>query len=348
MQTHSHSGCRCCFIVPPKLLKKLAEKVSGPKRDALLDTMLLSERIRGQRSVQNLLSFAASVSPGEKQRTIYNGNQKRRLPGKLILNEFGDDQSKVNAISDSTARDAYVNSGATYDFYQEMFKRNSIDGRGMRLNSSIHYGVKFNNAFWNGNQMVYGDGDGELFTGFANATDVVAHELTHGVTQFTVPGGGLNYEDESGALNESMSDCFGILVKQWKLHLDVNQSDWLIGAGILNKEYGKALRSMSQPGTAWQDDDQPSTYDKYVQGGDVHTNSGIPNHAFYLAAMKIGGYAWEKTGRIWYKALSLLHPDSSFSDTANATIMSAGLLFGVNSKEQGCVRDAWKETKVLS
>jgi Zn-dependent metalloprotease len=136
-------------------------------------------------------------------------------------------------------------------------------------------------------------------------------------------------------------------VKQWTNHLDVSTSDWLIGAGILNPTYGKALRSMAEPGTAWQGDDQPSTYDHYVPGGDVHTNSGIPNHAFFLAAMKIGGYSWEKTGRIWYQSLSMLQTNLSFHEAVHATVAAAGLLFGSGSIEQNCVQEAWKEVKVL-
>jgi Zn-dependent metalloprotease len=308
---------------------------------------MISEHFRGQRTAQSITTFTSVISPGVERRTIYDAQSKQRLPGKLITSEIGDDPSKVNVITDFVAKSAYINSGATYNFYKELFKRNSIDGRGLRLDSSVHYGKNFNNAFWNGKQMVYGDGDGKLFTGFAQAVDVVAHELTHGIIQYSVPGGGLSYEDESGALNESYSDCLGILVKQWTLNLDTKDSDWLIGAGILNSQYGKALRSMAEPGTAWQGDDQPSTYDHYVPGGDVHTNSGIPNHAFYLAAMKIGGKAWEKTGRILYRSLSMLQTDSSMREAANATIAAAGLLFGINSIEQKNVQDAWKEVKVL-
>src|SRR6202000_2799539 len=102
--------------------------------------------------------------------------------------------------------------------------RNSIDDRGLRIDSFVHYGNKFNNAFWDGGEMVYGDGDGKLFREFPGASDVVAHELTHGVTQYTTPGG-LDYSDQSGALNESISDVFGSIVKQWSLNQSVTQAD---------------------------------------------------------------------------------------------------------------------------
>jgi Zn-dependent metalloprotease len=196
---------------------------------------------------------------------------------------------------------------------------------------------------------VYGDGDGKFFTGFTGALDVIAHELTHGVTQYTVPGGGLVYDGQSGALNESWSDVFGSIVKQWHLKQTVQQADWLIGAGIMTPAVGKALRSMAKPGDAsvtWSGDDQPGTMAGYVENGDVHTNSGIPNHAFYLAAMKLGANSWDKAGPVWYQALSLLHPDATFADAAAATVKAAELLYGVGSSEADAVQSAWREVSV--
>jgi Zn-dependent metalloprotease len=220
----------------------------------------------------------------------------------------------------------------------------------MGIDSSVHYSKRFNNAFWNGRQMVYGDGDGKLFTGFTRALDVIAHELTHGVTQYTVPGGGLVYDGQSGALNESVSDVFGSIVKQWHLKQTVKKADWLIGAGIMTPAVGKALRSMADPGNTsltWSGDDQPGTMKGYVEGGDVHTNSGIPNHAFHLAAMKLGGHSWDKAGPIWYQALSLLHPDATFAEAAQATVKAAELRHGVGSSEAAAVQGAWREVGVV-
>ena len=222
--------------------------------------------------------------------------------------------------------------------------------RSQGIDSSVHYSKRFNNAFWNGRQMVYGDGDGKLFTGFTHALDVIAHELTHGVTQYTVPGGGLVYDGQSGALNESMSDVFGSVVKQWHLKQTVKKADWLIGAGIMTPAVGKALRSMADPGNTsltWSGDDQPGTMKGYVDGGDVHTNSGIPNHAFYLAAMKLGGHSWDKAAPIWYQALPLLHPDATFADAAQATMKAAELRYGTGSAEAAAVQGAWHAVGVV-
>ena len=136
-------------------------------------------------------------------RTIYNAGNAENLPGKVARLEGG------KSVGGKPVSEAYDYSGDTYKFYNDVFDRNSIDARGMRLDSSVHYGEEYNNAFWNGTQMVYGDGDGEIFDRFTKCLDVIGHELTHGVTQYEAA---LEYEGQAGALNESFSDVFGTLV----------------------------------------------------------------------------------------------------------------------------------------
>jgi Zn-dependent metalloprotease len=224
----------------------------------------------------------------------------------------------------------------------------------LRLDSSVHYGVQYDNAFWDGQQMIYGDGDGELFNRFTISLDVIGHELTHGVTQYTA---GLQYSGQSGALNESMSDVFGTMVKQWALGQSVNKADWLIGDGLLMPAvHGVALRSMKDPGSAYDDprlgkDPQPKNMASYVNtaedNGGVHINSGIPNYAFYLAASAIGGNSWDKTGKIWYNTLTKrLTPTADFQAAADGTVSSAGELFGVNSPEQTAVIKSWQKVGI--
>ena len=229
------------------------------------------------------------------------------------------------------------------------YLRNSIDDKGMRLDSSVHYDQDYDNAFWDGQQMVYGDGDGTIFDRFTKCLDVVGHELTHGVTAATA---NLNYQGQSGALNESISDVFGSMVKQMSNNQTADQADWLIGEGVfLPSVNGVALRSMKAPGTAYDDpqlgkDPQPGNMSGYVnttsdQGG-VHTNSGIPNHAFYLIAVELGGFSWERAGRIWYEALTKrLTSSSDFQAAADATFGAAGDLYGVGSDEQKAVSGGW-------
>jgi Zn-dependent metalloprotease len=335
MATHPHN-CTC-FIISSKMLRKLADAApTEAERHYLLDQAEISAHLRGQRSVAP--TTFGIVAVGEKRRTVYDARNKSTLPGKLARDEGG------KPVDDLAVNQAYDGAGATYDFYREVMKRNSIDGKGLRIDSTVHYQNKFNNAFWNGQQMVYGDGDGKLFLGFTGAIDVIAHELTHGVTQNAVPGG-LDYVGQSGALNESLSDVFGSMVKQWALKQSSEQADWLIGAGIMASGVGKALRSMADPGNkelTWSGDDQPKTMAGYVEDGDVHTNSGIPNHAFYAAAIALKGNSWDKAGPIWYKALSLLTPRATFADMAKATTQAATLLYGADSAEEHAVQAAWK------
>jgi Zn-dependent metalloprotease len=205
--------------------------------------------------------------------------------------------------------------------------------------------------------MVYGDGDGQMFKNgaFTQSLDVIAHELTHGVTQFTA---GLRYRMQSGALNEHFSDVFGSLVKQRFLGQTADQADWLIGEGILGPQLpGTALRSLKAPGTAFQFDNQPAHMDRYAElpddgdprhdSGGVHINSGIPNHAFYLVAMAMGGNAWEKAGTIWYTTLTTrLDENSDFQAAADVTVDVSGKLFGAGGAEQQAVLAAWQQVGI--
>jgi Zn-dependent metalloprotease len=205
--------------------------------------------------------------------------------------------------------------------------------------------------------MVFGDGDGVIFTDFTGSLDVIGHELTHGVTEYTA---GLEYHNQSGALNESMSDVMGSLVKQWTLKQTAEQADWLIGPEVFTPGIeADALRSLKAPGHAYDNktfgkDPQPAHMDDYVDlpdtdegdNGGVHINSGIPNHAFYLAAIAIGGNAWEVAGRIWYQSLRASTPTTDFAGFAETTISKAGELYGVGGSQQTAVREAWRRVGV--
>jgi Zn-dependent metalloprotease len=343
----NHHICPICCIMPPHMTDHIIKHGDEEMRKWAMDTLRTSEQFRGRREIVGNLSLAAPT--GEKRRTVYDARQGETLPGRLIRNEGG----RVN--KDVAVNEAYDGAGATYDLYHDVFERNSVDDRGLRMDSTVHYGVRYDNAFWNGNQMVYGDGDGRLFNRFTIAVDVIGHELTHGVVQYEA---GLEYRGESGALNESFADVFGSLVKQRSLNQTADKADWLIGAGLLAPGVnGVALRSLKAPGTAYNDpmlgkDPQPAHYRNRFKGsqdsGGVHINSGIPNHAFYLAAMEVGGFAWDKVGKIWYIALrDVLRSRANFSRAANATISVAGELYGQSSNEQNAVRKAWQTVGVI-
>ena len=331
-------------IVPPKLLEQLLDHKDAEVRAAAFRTLLGTAKLRGQREL--LAQTFAPPAAGGEHRSIFDAHHLSQPSGKLVRSEGGKE------VADAAVNEAYDGLGATWTFYHDVFKRDSIDGKGLRLDGVVHFGHGYNNAFWNGARMVFGDGDGKAFIGFTKALDVVGHELTHGVTEFTC---NLEYHDQPGALNESMSDVFGTLVKQHALKQTVDKADWLIGAGILGPAIkGKALRSMKEPGTAYDGDDQPSHMKHYqnlpnTDAGDyggVHTNSGIPNKAFYLAATALGGHAWEAAGRIWYETLLALEPTSDFRACATTAYHVAAQLYGAKSREQDAVKHAWAEVGV--
>ncbi len=345
---HKHSPIHC--FVPPHVLKNIATQGTERQKNLAIATLKTSEQMRGQR--QALADFSAAafrVAAGGKERIVYDAKNGSNLPGTAVRKE-GDP-----ANADVAVNEAYDGSGVTYDLYNDVFQRNSIDGNGMRLDSTVHYQKGYDNAFWDGEQMVYGDGDEDLpvderlFNRFTIALDVIGHELTHGVTQFEAK---LTYSQQPGALNESMSDVFGSLVKQYKLGQTAAEADWIIGEGLLTSNVnGVGIRSMKSPGTAYDDpvlgkDPQPAHMKDYVNtisdNGGVHINSGIPNHAFYLIAMELGGNAWSKAGQIWYVTLKdKLTASSKFQDCANLTYQVAGELYGAGSLEQQAVQKGW-------
>ena len=240
------TSCRCLnCIVPPHMLKRLLESGDAEAMRAALSTLLATERLRGARAVRQL-GFAAASSPSDGRRTIYDCRTATDLALAAIVRT-----ELQAATTDNAVNNAFDGLGATRDFYRTVFERDSIDDKGMRLDGYVHRGTKYNNAFWDGQEMVFGDGDGVIFTNFTGSLDVIGHELTHGVTQFVA---GLEYHDQPGALNESISDVFGSLVKQWHNGQTADQADWLIGPDIFTPDVaGDALRSMKAPGTAYND-----------------------------------------------------------------------------------------------
>jgi len=346
---HNHRHPINC-ILPPHVLHEIAKNGSEEQKNKAIDTLKTSEQMRGHRRA--LTDFSGAVmrftAVAGKERIVYDAKHASSLPGTIVRKE-GDPAS-----SDVAVNEAYDGAGATYDLYKNIYNRDSIDNKGMRIDSTVHYQNGYDNAFWDGQQMVYGDGDGNLFNRFTIAIDVIGHELTHGVTQFEA---GLNYSQQSGALNESMSDVFGSLVKQYSMKQTAADADWLIGQGLLTPGVkGIALRSMKAPGTAYDDpvlgkDPQPATMTDYVNttsdNGGVHINSGITNHAFYVVATEIGGYAWEKAGQIWYVTLrDKLTATSNFQECADLTYQTAAELFGSGSLEQQAVKAGWAEVGI--
>ncbi|HEX5857172.1 MAG TPA: M4 family metallopeptidase [Microbacterium sp.] len=336
-------------IVPPYLLAHIAEAAEPrfPKAAQAARATLAVQQPRGGERTRLRLSVDGGTLVAENapapDRTISDAQQREELPGVVVRTE--DDPP----VDDVAVNEAFDGLGATYDFFWDAYGRDSIDAGGSPLDATVHYGRDYDNAFWDGERMVFGDGDGEVFRGFTGSLSVIAHELAHGVIERE---GGLVYQGQSGALNESVSDVFGALTEQHLKGQSVEEATWLIGEGIFTDAVeGRALRSMRAPGTAYDDDvlgrdPQPAHMDGYVRttddNGGVHINSGIPNRAFYLTAAALGGNAWERAGLIWYRTLTGgLPPNATFPVFADATLAAAAAEYGEDSEETRAVRAGW-------
>jgi Zn-dependent metalloprotease len=349
-----------CTIIPPHILNEVIKNGRpGQSNEALLtlNSDFSIRTLRALRSVQALPKVVEDVQ--QVTTSIYDTHNTMQLPGDLLAQ--APTVEPTPTTGDPAADAAFDNLRATYVFFLSQYQWRSIDDHGMPLVATVHYGDGYDNAYWNGKQMVFGDGGGDIFQNFSGSLDVVGHELTHGVTEFTA---GLVYQDQSGALNESISDVFGSLIKQQHLRQTAEQADWLIGADVLTPQVQAmdtapskpaALRWMKAPGQAYNNplmgkDPQPGHMDNYdytkFDNGGVHINSGIPNRAFYLAATKLGGYAWEQAGLIWFTALPQAGRLSTFAQFAALTTRVAATLNPGSPEIQQAVADAWREVGV--
>lgn len=329
-------------IVPPFLLERIATRSlqSAPARHTLRQDLLLRSEREEARPAARIMPGVCEPNPN---RTISDAQNTTSLPGVQVRAE-GDVE-----VSDQSVNEAYEALGATWTLLFNEFGRDSLDGAGRPLEATVHYGRNYDNAFWNGERMVFGDGDGEIFGSFTSCIDIVGHELGHGVIESTA---GLAYRNQSGALNESIADVIGVLTKQFVLGHTSAEADWLIGAGLfLPGVDGVALRSMSAPGTAYDDpvlgrDPQPAHMSDFVHttddNGGVHINSGIPNKAFHDLALALGGFAFKAPGQIWIDALYNSSSAADFATFAATTISSAARLFGEASHEFIATSQAWE------
>lgn len=341
-----HHKCQCQFV-PPDVLEHLARSGSQTARQQARLSIQQSRISRGARSSQTvqMAVFAGAVATGTGARQVYDCQSQwtQRVPP-VVREEGGP------ATGDEIVNTVYEYAGTVRDFFKGVLNRNSIDDVGMNLILNVHFGANYMNAFWDGDEMTFGDGDGVIFTNFAKSLDVVAHELAHGVTQFTA---NLDYYSQSGALNEHFSDVFGTVITQYANRQTAHDADWLIGDEIMGPTlFGEALRSMRAPGTAYDNpligkDPQPDHMDQYYAGPadnrGVHINSGIPNKAFYLTAMAIGT---DKAALIWYHALQNLWATAEFNDAVAVITDSARILVKDKKVPLGSpqtVRAAFKE-----
>lgn len=362
-----------CTIIPGYLLHRLAE-AEPELAPAVEFTLQDGSRTRSRReieatrwpgghaplqggilpptlSVPTATPAPPSAVPGEARpdRRVHDAQNGTTLPGTLVRAE-GDPETDDVAVTE-----AYDGLGATWDLLARVYGRDSLDGLGLTLPATVHYSRDYDNAFWDGRQMVFGDGDGVYFTRFTASLDVIAHELAHGLVQYTA---GLTYVGQPGALNESVCDVIGSLVRQRVLGQSAAEADWLIGSQLFtDRVRGVALRSMAAPGTAYDDpalgtDPQPGHLDDYVDlphdadndNGGVHINSGIPNRAFHLFATSLGGRSWERAGQVWFDTLAtrgLIPRDADFHTFASATLTTARDRYAEDPEVVEALLGAW-------
>jgi Zn-dependent metalloprotease len=350
--THCRDPLHC--IIPPHILEALA--ASGGEHAAWAARALNRDQAIRIARVSNAKLRAGGPREGADalavkplpavNREIRDAKNTENVDGDIVRSEGDAD------TGDAATDEGYAGLGDTFQFYLDIFDRNSIDDAGMPLRGVVHFGQDFANAFWDGKRMVFGDGDGQVLGRMTQSLDVIGHELTHGVTEDEA---GLEYYGQSGALNESMSDVFGSMVKQYKRNETAEQADWLIGAEVWTPGIDMdALRSMKDPGNAYDNplvgkDPQPAHMRDFVDtlsdNGGVHINSGIPNKAFYNAATKLTGHSWDRAGRIWYASLldPTIKPTASFMRFARTSVRVAGRLFGPESDEVKAVRESWQD-----
>jgi Zn-dependent metalloprotease len=330
-----------CFIVPTEILKRFArdKRLSAAQRKRFAEAAAFESHWRKLRTMQSRASAVALRSlAGAPARivapavTVFDCTTGTTLPGALV----SDPDATAKRVLDETA--------AVAEFYRTVFGRNSLDRHGMTLQSSIHYGVSYNNAFWNGAQMTYGDGDGNIFLDFTRSSDVIAHELTHGVTQYSAR---FSYANEAGGLNESISDVFASMFRQWCRKQSVSKADWrigreIIGPGAAARGY-TCIRDLARPSGRHCLVVQPDHYSDLEPGMEPHTTSGVPSLAFYKAARAIGGKSWEVTGQIWYRALTDFAPSpkAKMKTFAGRTRRLAKSLYPGRATVHAAVDAAW-------
>ncbi|WP_159053211.1 M4 family metallopeptidase [Streptomyces regalis] len=260
-------------------------------------------------------------------------------------------------VGDPMVDETYEALMTTRRFFQEVYGRARFPYHGRPLAAVVHYGDKFPNSWWDGASLFLGDGDGGVFQRFSQCLEVVGAEATRGIEEMLhfIP-----YQGQTGALSASISEVFGSLIKQWSLGQSTDEADWIMGAGLLAPgRQGAGLRSLKAPGTAYDDnvlgkDPQTAHMDDYVvtdrDNGGIHTNSGIPSHAFYLLAARLGGQAWERAGQIWWDALTSdgMRDGLQFVDWARLTLTAARTRYGDDSQEEHAVREAWSGVGVAA
>lgn len=302
---------------------------SRPQDSIQLKSFVYTSLHSGQHIVELPLFFPAL------NRTIYNTNHTDELPGKLARKEGG------APTNDESVNDAYDNAGVCYNFYKTKFNRDSYDGKGGPMISTVHYEVDYNNAFWNGEQMVYGDGDGVVFTNLAQDLSVVCHELTHAVVQYTA---GLRYFKESGALNEAFADIMGASADIFNHTNCIFENQWQIGYECYADGALRYMNNPTQDGASY--DYYPERYTGILDNGGVHLNSGIGNLAYVLAAQ--GGVHPRQKTVFWVQGLGLAKAEQIFYGALTQYMLRTSDFLGTRFATELAAEKLYTKQEVLS
>lgn len=337
-------------IIPGYMLREIGSRSPDPEVKAAAATTIASTQ-RLMEEAQAARTAAHGLSPRitgrELRREIWDAHESNgqgfevRSEGSRPYGDFDIDE-------------AYELAGLVHEYYKAVHGRISIDDQGMTLVSRVHFRADppnaFNSAFFDGDQMTYGSGDGNFFNTFVHPF-VAGHEFTHGVTRSEVdffPWG------ESATLNEHVSDAFAAIIEMRRAAIPVEKYHWIAVRGIHRAGINSlGLRHMLNPGTAFDDpkigkDRQPAHMRDYVQTGEdnggAHINNGICNRAFALACMKIGGFSWDQMQHIWYHARNHAEKRATFASFAGNTINACDALD--SKKHIDTLLMAWREVGI--
>jgi Zn-dependent metalloprotease len=337
-------------MIPPHIVEHI--KKNKPEHYSELDAKIDKELRSNRKDKSDDIASAKPDGKGKPgggnggggsstqngDRHVYDCRNRTKLRRNLTRFE-GDGE-----VSDQVINNSYDNAGFIREFYKTNFDWVSYDNSNSNLHLNVHYSRSYNNAFWDGDDMVFGDGDGVIFTNFGNSLDVTAHEMTHGVVQFTA---NLVYQGQPGALNEHMADVFGVVIRQ---HTEGETStpetaNWLVGDSIMGPTLqGQAIRNMKAPGTAYDNqymgqDPQPDHMDNYYAGSSdnygVHINSGIPNKVFYLTSVAFGDTM--KSAYLWFETLKTMNSNENFETFKTKTLNKTSELEGLGQVPAGAV-----------
>ena len=329
-------------------------------------------RYSGTQSIQTSLSGSSYILSEVNRQGVTNGgmvtlNMKKGTNYGAAVNFTDADNNWTaaeynNANKDNGALDAHWGAEMTYDYWKSAHNRNSYNNAGAAIKSYVHYSSKYNNAYWNGSVMTYGDGSGTIVPGsggfdILTSLDVAGHEIGHAVCSNTA---NLAYQSESGAMNEALSDIWGACIEYYAAPY---KQRWLIGEDIERRVGHLALRSMSNPkvegqpdtygGTNWvnQTKCRPNSNNDYCG---VHTNSGVLNHWFYITtegktgtndkgnSYSVTGIGIDKAAKITFRMESVyLTSNATYTSARTAGVQAATDLYGAGSPEVITVTNAF-------